>query len=74
VLACALQVESFDEVIQRVRRDLKLSKYPDAVFDVVYVDRDNDVITISSELEFREALNSVNGSDTPIKLFARVRK
>ena len=68
------QVESFDDVVQRINSHLKLSKNPDDLFDVTYIDCDNDVITISSELEFQETLDSMSGSDSPIKLLVSVRK
>ena len=53
---------------QRVKQDLQT---PDACFEITYVDIDLDVITISSEVEFQEALDSV---DVPIKFIVGVRK
>jgi hypothetical protein len=70
-----LQVKSFDEVKQRVHLGLYLKKTPDSFFDITYVDIEDDIITISTELEFQEAVDTMhlNDSNTPIKLFDKVR-
>ena len=66
-----LQAQSFVDVKQYVCTKLISTVTPDANFGITYTDSDNDVITISSEIEFQEALESIRGSNTPIKLIVK---